>query len=88
MQQLFGLELQAESEFQDERAIWAGFGTGDELETEQSVAGLLEGSHLKTELVAEYWLVVLVSGVMIYSVFVHLYLLPWWKRCRWRCWPS
>lgn len=71
MQQLFGVELQAESELQAE----LGTGAGAELKAEQSVAGLLKDSHLMTELVAGFWLVAPVSGVIIYSVFVHLYLL-------------
>lgn len=73
MQQLFGAELQAESERQAELGTGAGFGA--EPKAEQSVAGLLEDSHLVTELVAGFWLVAPVLGVMIYSVFVHLYLL-------------
>lgn len=75
MQQLFGAELQAESELQAELGTGAGFGAGAELKAEQSVAGLLKDSHLMTELVAGFWLVAPVSGVIIYSVFVHLYLL-------------
>lgn len=76
MQQLLGSELQAESALQAELGTGAGFGAGAELKAEQSVAGLLEDSHLMTELVARFWLVAPVSGVIIYSVFVHLYLLP------------
>lgn len=77
MQQLSGTEPQAESELRAELGTGAGFGfgAGAELKAEQSVAGLLEDSHLATELVAGFWLVVPVSGVIIYSVFVHLYLL-------------
>lgn len=78
MQQLFGSELQAETEFQDELGTGAGSGIGAELKAEQSVAGLLEGSSLMTEMMAEFWLVVPVSGVIIYSV--HLYLLLKWKQ--------
>lgn len=75
MQQLFGAELQAESELQAELGTGAGFVAGAELKAEQLVAGLPEDSHLRTELVAGFWLVAPVSGVIIYSAFVHLYLL-------------
>lgn len=77
MQQLFGSELQAESGRQAELGTGAEFGAGAgaELKAEQSVAGVLEDSHLVTELVAGFWLVAPVSGVVIYSVSVHLYLL-------------
>lgn len=85
MQQLFGSERQAESELQAE--LGTGAGCGAEPKAEQSVAGLLEDSHLVTELVAGFWLVAPVLGVMIYSVFVHLYLLWWWKQWWWWwCW--
>lgn len=70
MRQLFGSALQAEPALQAELGMGAGLGAG----AEQSVAGLLEDSHLMTELVARFWLVAPVSGVIIYSVFVHLYL--------------
>lgn len=75
MQQLFGAELQAASELQAELGIGAGFGAGAGLKAEQSVAGLPKDSHLMTELVVGFWLVAPVSEVIIYSVFVHLYLL-------------
>ena len=68
MQQLFGSELQAELGTQAELVA------GVELKAEQPVAGIPEDSHLMTELVAGFWLVAPVSGVTIYSVFVHLYL--------------
>lgn len=69
MQQLFGSELQAEL------GTGAELGAGAELKAERSVAALLEDSHLMTELAARFWLVAPVLGVIIYSVFVHLYLL-------------
>lgn len=75
MQQLFGAELQAESELQAELGTGAGFVAGAELKAEQLVAGLPEDPHLMTELVAVFWLVAPVSGVTIYSAFAHLYLL-------------
>lgn len=84
MQQLFGSELQAEFELQAELGIGAEFGAGAELgaelKAEQAVAGILEDSHLMTEPVAGFWLVAPVLRVIIYSVFVHLYLLLWWKQ--------
>lgn len=77
MPQLLGSELRAESELQAEPGTGAEFGAGAEQKAEQSVAGFLEDSHSMTELVAGFWLVAPVSvlGGMIYSVFVHLYLL-------------
>ena len=74
MQQLFGSELQAEAELQAELGTQAELAAGVELKAEQPVAGIPEDSHLMTELVAGFWLVAPVSGVTIYSVFVHLYL--------------
>lgn len=64
--QLAGSGLQAE--------LGAGAGAGVVLQAEQAVAGLLQDSHLMTELVPGLWLVVPGSGVIIYSVFVHLSL--------------
>lgn len=82
--QLFGSELQAESEFQAELGTGAGFGAGAELKAElkaeraeraaQAEAGLLEDSRSTAELEAGFWLAAPVSGTIIYSVFVHLYL--------------
>lgn len=73
--QLFGSELQAESEFQAELGLGAGFGAGAELKAEleaeraaQAEAGLLEDSR-STELEAGFWLAAPVSGTIIYSVF-------------------
>lgn len=88
-QQLFGSELQAEPEPQAELGTGAGAGAGAELEAERSVAGLLQDSHLVTEMVAGFGLAAPGSGVIIYSVFVHLYLLLWWKQWWWWWyWPS
>lgn len=61
------------------RAVFQkGHGTrqlaGSGLQAEQAVAGLLQDSHLMTELVPGLWLVVPGSGEIIYSVFVHLSL--------------
>ena len=59
----------------------AGFGAGAELKAElkveraaQAEAGLLEDSRSTAELEAGFWLAAPVSGMIIYSVFVHLYL--------------
>ena len=63
--QLFGSELQAESELKAElKAERAA----------QAEAGLLEDSRSTAELEAGFWLAAPVSGTIIYSVFVHLYL--------------
>lgn len=87
MQQLFGFELQAEAGLQVELGTEAALGAGAELKAEQPVAGIPEDSRLMTGLVAGFWLVAPVSGVIIYSVSVHLYLLlrwiQWWW---WWCW--
>ena len=79
--QLFGSELQAESEFQAEKGMGAGVVAGAELKAElkveraaQAEAGLLEDSRSTAELEAGFWLAAPVSGMIIYSVFVHLYL--------------
>lgn len=74
IQQLFESELQAESGRQAELGTGAEAGAGAELKAEQSVAGILKDSYLMTELVAGFWLVAPVLGVITYSAFVHLYL--------------
>lgn len=98
VKQLFGSEFQAEYELQAELGTQAGagagagaetgvgVGAGAALKTEQFVAGLLQDSHLMTDLVAGVWFAAPVSGVIIYSVFVHLNLLLWWKQSWWCCW--
>lgn len=65
--QLAGSALQAE--------LGTGVGTGAALQAEESVAGLLQDSHLMTELAPWLWLVGPGAGVTIYSVFVPLNLL-------------
>lgn len=69
-----GTRQLAGSGLQAELGAGAGAGAGVVLQAEQAVAGLLQDSHLMTELVPGLWLVVPGSGVIIYSVFVHLSL--------------
>lgn len=71
MRQLAGSGLQAELG----AGSGSGSGSGVVLQAEQAVAGLLQDSHLMTELVPGLWLVVPGSGVIVYSVFVPLSLL-------------
>lgn len=65
--QLAGSGLQAE--------LGTAVGAGAVLQAEESVAGLLQDSHLMTELVPWLWLVGPGAGATIYSVFVPLNLL-------------
>ena len=70
-QQLLGSGLQAEL------GTGVGLGAGAELKAvraEQSEAGLLQDSRSTAELETGSWLAAPVSGAIIYSVFVHLYL--------------
>lgn len=66
-QKLLGSGLQAEL------GMGVGLGAGA-VRAEQSEAGLLQDSRSTAELEAGSWLAAPVSGAIIYSVFVHLYL--------------
>lgn len=76
MRQLAGSGRQAE--------LGAGAGAGAGLQAEESVAELLQDSHLKTGL----WLVGPGSGVTIYFAFTPLNLLlqKQWRCCCWWSW--